>query len=115
VSEEIHDRDIWGDLAAGEPALTLNEARKLPCFRRDGRQPDVCTLYRFTSGGAKPSGGGERVVLEHFQQAGRRCTTRSAAIRFLRALSGPHAKSPSRAEATKAHQEAERRLRAAGL
>ena len=60
--------DVWADLAAGEPALTLNDARKLPCLRRDGRQPDVCTLYRYTERGARPAAaGGARVVLEHFQ------------------------------------------------
>lgn len=116
MSDDYCDRDIWGDLAAGEVALSFGEARALPCLQRGKQRPQLCTLYRWSDRGSKPAAGGERVTLETFQQSGRRCTTRSSVLRFLRALSGSSGtRGPSVAAATEAHRAAERRLAAAGI
>jgi hypothetical protein len=115
---DIYTRDIWGDLAAGEPALTLNEVRNLPALRRGKRRPDLCTLHRWITTGARPAdSGGDRVKLEYFQPGGHgRHTTSSAVVRFLRALSSSAPQQgPSPATLAKAHVEAERRLAAAGF
>lgn len=87
-TKEIFTRSIWDDLQADEETLTFNDARKLPMFRREGRQPHVSVIYRWSSRGSKAVDG-RTVVLEAVRRGDTKCTTRSACLRFIRQLSEP--------------------------
>lgn len=84
----IFERDIWADLQADEVPLTFNEARKLPMFRREGRQPSVSTVYRWASRGSTAMDG-RKITLETIKRGDEKCTTKSACLRFIRRLSQP--------------------------
>jgi hypothetical protein len=102
---------VLADLDAGETPLTFDEARKLPELRREGRSPDLATIYRWAQ---KPNG------LGFVQRPGDRVTTRSELLRFLGRLTAastgqpvPVGRSPRRRlQDLKA---TEKRLAAAGL
>src|SRR2546425_11753779 len=66
-----------------EEAITLNAARRLPALRRDGRSPDLCTIYRWISRGVAG------VTLESVKVGGARCTSAEAVRRFLDRLADP--------------------------
>lgn len=65
-----------------EELLSLNEARKRLPQRRQGKRPDVSTMYRWGLRGCKG------VVLETVQIGGTRCTSVEALARFFARLSG---------------------------
>lgn len=67
------------DLVKEKP-ITLNAARALPELNRDGRRPDVASLYRWSGKGLRG------LRLECVQIGGSRCTTVEAVRRFIRAL-----------------------------
>src|SRR5262245_6699444 len=67
-----------------EQLLDLAEvARSLPV---NGRKPHLTTVWRWTTKGCRPRGGGERVRLETIRLGSRTVTTREAFERFLAAL-----------------------------
>lgn len=61
-----------------EEVLSLKQARKLRCLRRDGRQPDLSQLYRWKQQGVRSG-----VKLETIEVGGRTCTTKEAVLRFI--------------------------------
>lgn len=90
-----------------EAALTMNRARHLPMLKRDGRSPDLATLYRWTSNGCRG------VVLESAQVGSSRVTTAEAVARFLRKLTATStAPPPPKVEAIEDAERAERELAA---
>jgi hypothetical protein len=91
-----------------ESLLTFREARKLPILRRDGRQPDLATLYRWSSVGCRG------VVLDSCQLGSTRMTSREAIVRFITALSD-RAPVSSRPSAGRSHEAAVRELQADGI
>jgi hypothetical protein len=95
-----------------ESVVSLAEVTKLLPRRRQGKRPNVATLYRWTRVGVRG------VVLESIQCGGTRCTSREALDRFFAALTAQAAGNPvprgprsPRAEV----QAAERVLDAAGI
>lgn len=92
-----------------EAALTLNAARKLPELRRDGKRPDLATLYRWSS-----PRGCRGVRLETVQIGGSRCTTHEAVRRFIHALTDRHI-APPPASSKQTAESAVRELAASGF
>jgi len=92
-----------------EKLLSLTQAaRTLDVVRREGKRPNVATLYRWSTTGCRG------VKLDTVQVGGTRCTSREALQRFFEALSAqpktkptataeplsrPARRSPRRAEA----------------
>lgn len=76
-------RTVWDDLDAGEEPLTLNVARHLPALRVNGRSHDITWIHRATTRGCRGADG-SRVVLETTVISGKKLTTKSAVLRFIR-------------------------------
>lgn len=95
-----------------EELLTLKEAKRLPFFRKNGKSPDLATVYRWTM-----PNGCRGVRLESIQVAGCRMTSREACVRFIQNLStatDPTAYTTP-AQDTRRRESAERELAAAGI
>jgi hypothetical protein len=104
---------VLDDISRGESPLLPKEARaKLP--GRAGRRPDVATVFRFFSRGARALDG-SRVRLEWARIPAGRATTQAAIDRFLRRLNGIDPDRPSQSEQDREQQDAARRLAAAGI
>jgi hypothetical protein len=91
--------------------LSLNAARRLPQLQREGRHPDLSTVWRWATRGCRG------VVLETWLIGGRRVTTAEAVARFINALSTGQ-KDATVLTPTQRSQEIEqcrRRLAASGL
>jgi hypothetical protein len=90
------------DLSRERP-ITLNAARRLPELSRDGRRPDIASLYRWTGKGLRG------IRLESVQIGGSRCTSVEAVRRFINALTlrevGPAAVSENTYDAEQAEKE----------
>jgi hypothetical protein len=67
-----------------EEAITLNRARHLPAVRRNGRAPDLATMYRWVTRGVAG------VKLKSVKVGGARCTSEQAVRRFLEQLADPN-------------------------
>jgi hypothetical protein len=104
---------VLDDIARGEAPLLPKEARaNLP--GRAGRHPDIATVFRFLSHGARAVDG-SRVRLEWARIPAGRATTQSAIDRFLRRLNGIDPNRPAPSERDREQRDAERRLAAAGI
>jgi hypothetical protein len=64
-----------------EEAITLAAATRLRLVQRNGRRPDVSTLWRWAMRGRRG------VRLETIQIGGSRCTSREAILRFFTRIS----------------------------
>jgi hypothetical protein len=102
---------------SAEQVVSLTEAAKRLPTRRQGKRPNVATLYRWTAIGCRG------LILESCQIGGTRCTSVEALQRFFDALTeatgAPQARQassriPSR-QRQAAVEKAERRLAAAGI
>jgi hypothetical protein len=65
-----------------EDPITLNKAREFKGICRNGRKPDLSTIYRWAEAGVRG------VKLETIVVAGSTCTTIPALLRFLAAMNG---------------------------
>lgn len=81
----MHDdhSSVLDDLALGEEPITLNVARHLPALRVNGRSHDITWIHRAATRGCRGAGG-SRVVLETTVISGKKLTTKSAVLRFVR-------------------------------
>jgi hypothetical protein len=79
---------MGAETISGDENISLNVARCLPLFRRDGRQPDVATVWRWATRGVLR--GDRRVVLESHVVGGKRVTTAAACTAFIEQLNRPH-------------------------
>lgn len=93
-----------------EHVVSLTEAAGLLPRRRQGKKPNVATLYRWASRGCRG------IVLETIQIGGTRCTSREALQRFAERLTtAGGANSPSSPPpCNSAHDHADRTLKGAG-
>ena len=91
-----------------EAAISFNAARKFPELQRDGKRPDIATIYRWASRGVRG------VRLEAVQIGGTRCTSHEAVKRFLQKLTEENAPA-SEAEPVADTEQAEAELQAAGF
>lgn len=66
---------------ASEQVVSLANATKILPERREGKRPNVATIYRWTTRGVKG------IVLETIQIGGSRCTSVEALQRFFEQLS----------------------------
>jgi hypothetical protein len=99
-------RSILDDLAAGESPLTLNAARRESIISRDGRSPDLSSMYRAVGRGWRG------IVLESVVIGSRR-TTRSALLRWVARMSGARAVEQHQGrQLQREHAEAEQELAA---
>lgn len=94
-----------------EVPIRLNQARSLKPLQRDGKRPDLTTLYRWATRGVRG------VVLETVQVGASRCTTAEAVTRFIERLSNPDAPATARtlSQRSREIEHSERRLEAAGI
>jgi hypothetical protein len=109
----LDERDLINGIDADAEALiSLKKAAKLPMLRRDGKHPNIASLYRWAS----PTGcRGAR--LETVCVGGTTCTSVDAVRRFLERLSNPTLKPGDPTPSTRARQirRAEATLAAAGI
>ncbi|NLF08870.1 MAG: DUF1580 domain-containing protein [Pirellulaceae bacterium] len=97
-----------------EKVVSLTTATKLLPTRRQGKRPDVCTLYRWTSNGVRG------IRLESLMVGGTRCTSVEALQRFFDALTAqadgqPVAPPPRSKSRQRQIEAAEKRLAASGI
>lgn len=97
-----------------ESLLTLKEARKLPVLRRNGKQPDLATLYRWSM-----PNGCRGVRLDTAQVGGVRMTSKEAVLRFIGELTrrarGDAESYPTTVQRERDHHAAEQELAGAGF
>ncbi len=89
---------------AKETVVSFAEAAGFFPRRRQGKKPNIATLYRWSTNGCRG------VVLETCQVGGTRCTSIEAIQRFVDALSLPGGQPVRRASSLTAHAAAEREL-----
>lgn len=99
---------------ASEEVVTLAHATKILPQRREGKRPNIATVYRWTTRGVKG------VVLETIQIGGSRCTSVEALQRFFERLSlrnqgMPLAPAPMSPSAGIRYERARRELIAMGV
>lgn len=95
-----------------EEAIGLKRATQLPELARNGRPPNLTTIYRWISRGITHNG--RTVRLESIRRGGLRVTTREAIARFFEALDGSAAAPPAIRDERDA-EAAEKELAAAGF
>jgi hypothetical protein len=94
-----------------EPAISLRAALDLPEMQRDGRPLHVSRIYFYADHGI------DGIRLETINQFGRRCTSRAAVQRFIRALTS-RTNSPAivqSADVQRRHRDAEKFLDTIGV
>ncbi|MDB5295719.1 MAG: hypothetical protein JWO31_1702 [Phycisphaerales bacterium] len=97
------------DLTSEDP-ITLRDATKLSFLRRNGRRPNLATLYRWSQIGLKGH------TLECVQIGASRCTTREAVLRFIERLTnGTSGATVTTVQRRRAIARAERELREDGI
>jgi hypothetical protein len=99
---------------ASEKVITLTHATRILPQRREGKRPNIATLYRWSIRGVKG------VVLETIQIGGSRCTSIEALQRFFERLSQqsqglPLAPAPMSPSARIRNERARRELIAKGV
>lgn len=92
-----------------ECLLTLREACRLSCLQRNGRNPHISQMYRWSNAGLRG------VQLETVQIGGTRCTSKEAVLRFILRLTGAPAANVSSTARAASIRRAERELDQAGI
>src|SRR5829696_3528231 len=90
--------------------ISLNMATRLPQVMRDGRPPNLATVWRWATRGIRRRD--RRILLETTCVGGRRLTTVAAVDRFIAALSENVDIAPLPAKVLSEHRRAEIQLEA---
>jgi hypothetical protein len=105
--------EVLADVAAGSSPLAPRHLRRLPALCDGGRQHDLSWIFRMFQAGARGTNG-TRIRLPHARGPSGFFSTEAAVMRWLAKLNNTNLSTTARDQG-RAHDEATRRLSAAGL